>query len=145
MGYAWSLKYKVLNISVETSIGESQADHWKIKQLSNSDSCFFRLKHYIFTLVHNISQDSLSFIWKKKSLSLMSISTFTLFQKLLSRDWNTKFPYTWKSGLFAYQSRRWEAPTTQTYIRDWTLVASDTHITAEFEAFLKELLRQSCR
>lgn len=30
----------------------------------------------------------------------------------------------------------------QPHSRDWTLVASGTRITAEFEAFLKELLRQ---
>ena len=41
--------------------------------------------------------------------------------------------------------RRWEDPETgQTYSRDWNLVASGTRITAEFGAFLKALLRQSC-
>ena len=34
--------------------------------------------------------------------------------------------------------------TGQTYSRDWNLVASGTRITAEFGAFLKALLRQSC-
>ena len=38
--------------------------------------------------------------------------------------------------------RRWEDPSTgQTYSRDWSLVATGTRITAEFGAFLKELLR----
>ena len=41
--------------------------------------------------------------------------------------------------------RRVEDPETgQTYSRDWNLVASGTRITAEFGAFLKALLRQSC-
>ena len=34
--------------------------------------------------------------------------------------------------------------TGQTYSRDWNLLASGTRITAEFGAFLKALLRQSC-
>ena len=36
MGYAWSKKYKVLNISVVTQQGESQADHirTKLKEIS---------------------------------------------------------------------------------------------------------------
>ena len=39
----------------------------------------------------------------------------------------------------------WEDPETgQTYSRDWNLLASGTRITAEFGAFLKALLRQSC-
>ena len=37
-----------------------------------------------------------------------------------------------------------EPETGQTYSRDWNLVASGTRITAEFGAFLKALLRQSC-
>lgn len=32
MGYAWSKKYKVLNISVVTLTGESQADHQEAGQ-----------------------------------------------------------------------------------------------------------------
>ena len=31
MGYAWGKKYKVLNISVITPLGESQADHIRTK------------------------------------------------------------------------------------------------------------------
>ena len=55
------------------------------------------------------------------------------------------FPVRGKAGYLRIKRRRWEDPETgQTYSRDWNLVASGTRITAEFGAFLKALLRQSC-
>lgn len=56
------------------------------------------------------------------------------------------FPIRGKAVYLRIKRRRWEDPNTGlTYSRDWNLVASGTRITAEFGAFLKELLRQSCR
>ncbi len=55
------------------------------------------------------------------------------------------FPVRGKAVYLRIKRRRWEDPETgQTYSRDWNLVASGTRITAEFGAFLKALLRQSC-
>ena len=56
------------------------------------------------------------------------------------------FPIRGKAVYLRIKRRRWEDTTTgQTYSRDWNLLAAGTRITAEFGAFLKELLRQSCR
>ena len=55
------------------------------------------------------------------------------------------FPIRGKAVYLRIKRRRWEDPSTgMTYSRDWNLVASGTRITAEFGAFLKELLRHSC-
>ena len=55
------------------------------------------------------------------------------------------FPIRGKAVYLRVKCRRWEDPETgQTYSRDWNLLASGTRITAEFGAFLKALLRQSC-
>lgn len=52
------------------------------------------------------------------------------------------FPIRGKAVYLKIKKRRWEDPNTgQIYTRDWSLVASGTRITAEFGAFLKELLR----
>lgn len=51
------------------------------------------------------------------------------------------FPIRGKAVYLRIKRRRWEDPSTgQTYSRDWSLVATGTRITAEFGAFLKELL-----
>ena len=55
------------------------------------------------------------------------------------------FPIRSKAVYLRVRRRHWEdTETGQTYSRDWNLVASGTRITAEFGAFLKALLRQSC-
>lgn len=55
------------------------------------------------------------------------------------------FPILGKAVYLRVKYRHWEDPETgQTYSRDWNLVASGTYITAEFRAFLKALLGQSC-
>ena len=54
------------------------------------------------------------------------------------------FPARGKAVYLHIKRRRWEDRTTgKTYSRDWNLVATGTRITAEFGAFLKELLRNS--
>lgn len=54
------------------------------------------------------------------------------------------FPARGKAVYLHIRRRRWEDKTTgKSYSRDWTLVATGTRITAEFGAFLKELLRNS--
>lgn len=54
------------------------------------------------------------------------------------------FPVRGKAVYLHIKRRRWEDKTTgKTYSRDWNLVATGTRITAEFGAFLKELLRNS--
>lgn len=53
------------------------------------------------------------------------------------------FPARDRTVYLRIKRRRWEDKTTgKTYSRDWNLIASGTRITAEFGAFLKELLRQ---
>lgn len=55
------------------------------------------------------------------------------------------FPIRGKAIYLRIKRRRWEEPTSgQTYSRDWNLVAFGTRITAEFGAFSKALLGQSC-
>ena len=54
------------------------------------------------------------------------------------------FPVRGKAVYLHIKRRRWEDKSTgRTYSRDWNLVATGTRITAEFGAFLKELLRNS--
>ena len=53
------------------------------------------------------------------------------------------FPIRGKAVYLRIKRRRWEdTQTGKIYSRDWNLVANGTPITAEFGAFLKELLRQ---
>lgn len=54
------------------------------------------------------------------------------------------FPARGKAVYLHIKRRRWEAKTTgKTYSRDWNLVSTGTRLTAEFGAFLKELLGNS--
>lgn len=55
------------------------------------------------------------------------------------------FPIRGKAVYLYVKCHRWEdTETVLTYSRDWNLVASGIHITAEFGVFLKTLLGQSC-
>lgn len=54
----------------------------------------------------------------------------------------TDFPVRDRTVYLKIKRRRWEDKNTgKTYSRDWNLVAHGTRITAEFGAFLKELLK----
>lgn len=54
----------------------------------------------------------------------------------------TDFPARDRTVYLKIKRRRWEDKNTgKTYSRDWNLVAHGTRITAEFGAFLKELLK----
>lgn len=56
----------------------------------------------------------------------------------------TDFPARDRTVYLKIRRRRWEDKATgKTYSRDWHLVAEGTRITAEFGAFLKEILRDS--
>ena len=101
-----------------------------------------------FTLVDSISQDTCFILYLEEKAVIpdeyfdLHLHSKGFFPEIEVQD----FPIRGKAVYLRIKRRRWEEPTTgQTYSRDWTLVASGTRITAEFGAFLKELLRQSCR
>ena len=101
-----------------------------------------------FTLVDSISQDACFILYlEEKAVIPDEYSDLHLHSKGFFPEIEVQdFPIRGKAVYLRIKRRRWEEPTTgQTYSRDWTLVASGTRITAEFGAFLKELLRQSCR
>ncbi|WP_455669142.1 ISAon1 family transposase N-terminal region protein [Phocaeicola sp.] len=101
-----------------------------------------------FTLVDSISQDTCFILYLEENAvipdehSHLHLHSKGFFPEIEVQD----FPIRGKAVYLRIKRRRWEDPSTgQVYSRDWTLVASGTRITAEFGAFLKELLRQSCR
>lgn len=99
-----------------------------------------------FTLVDSISQDTCFILYLEEKAVIpdeySDLHSKGFFPEIEVQD----FPIRGKAVYLRIKRRRWEEPTTgQTYSRDWTLVASGTRITAEFGAFLKELLGQSCR
>ena len=100
-----------------------------------------------FDLVNHASQETcfILFLEEKPSLpqeySHLHLHSKGFFPEIEVQD----FPIRGKAVYLRVKRRRWEDPETgQTYSRDWNLVASGTRITAEFGAFLKALLRQSC-
>ena len=100
-----------------------------------------------FALVNHVSQETcfIFFLEEKPSIpqehSHLHLHSKGFFPEIEVQD----FPVRGKAVYLRIKRRRWEDPETgQTYSRDWNLVASGTRITAEFGAFLKALLRQSC-
>ena len=100
-----------------------------------------------FDLVDHVSQDTcfILFLAEKpevpSELSHLRLHSKGFFPEVELQD----FPIRGKSVYLRIKRRRWEDPDSgQTYSRDWNLVASGTRITAEFGAFLKALLGQSC-
>ena len=65
MGYAWSKKYKVLNISVVTLLGESQADYWELSSYLIQIAAFYvyTLEVGIYACFMTSSQLSCSYFW----------------------------------------------------------------------------------
>lgn len=101
-----------------------------------------------FTVVDSISQDTCFILYLEEQAVIPSeYSDLALHSKGFFPEVEVQdFPIRGKAVYLRIRRRRWEDPATgQTYSRDWNLVASGTRITAEFGAFLKELLRQSCR
>lgn len=100
-----------------------------------------------FDLVNHVSQETcfILFLEEKPSIpqeySHLPLHSKGFFPEIEVQD----FPIRGKAVYLRVKRRRWEDPETgQTYSRDWNLVASGTRITAEFGAFLKALLGQSC-
>ena len=89
-----------------------------------------------FTLVNHVSQDTCFILYLEEKATIPSeYSDLHLHSKGF-------LPIRGKAVYLRIKRRRWEDPSTgQTYSRDWSLVATGTRITAEFGAFLKELLR----
>ncbi|WP_195670244.1 ISAon1 family transposase N-terminal region protein [Bacteroides intestinalis] len=101
-----------------------------------------------FDLVDSISQESCFILYLEEKPMIPSeylhlyLHSKGFFPEIEVQD----FPIRGKAVYLRIKRRRWEDTTTgQTYSRDWNLLAAGTRITAEFGAFLKELLRQSCR
>lgn len=97
-----------------------------------------------FTLVSGISQDTCFILYlEEKSAIPSELSHLPLHSKGFFPEIEVQdFPIRGKAVYLRIRRRRWKDPLTgQTYSRDWSLVATGTRITAEFSAFLKELLR----
>lgn len=97
-----------------------------------------------FTLVSGISQETCFILYlEEKSAIPAELSHLLLHSKGFFPEIEVQdFPIRGKAVYLRIKRRRWEDPATgQTYSRDWSLVATGTRITAEFGAFLKELLR----
>lgn len=100
-----------------------------------------------FDLVNHISQETCFILYLEEKASIpQEYSHLHLHSKGFFPETEIQdFPIRGKAVYLRVKRRRWEDPATgQTYSRDWNLVASGTRITAEFGAFLKALLRQSC-
>lgn len=100
-----------------------------------------------FTVVDILSQDTCFILYLEEQAVIPSeYSDLALHSKGFFPEVEVQdFPIRGKAVYLRIRRRRWEDRATgQTYSRDWNLVASGTRITAEFGAFLKELLRQSC-
>lgn len=100
-----------------------------------------------FALVDHVSQDTCFILFLEEKpdtpseLSHLHLHSKGFFPEVEIQD----FPIRGKAVYLRIKRRRWEDPATgKIYSRDWNLVASGTRITAEFGAFLKALLRQSC-
>lgn len=97
-----------------------------------------------FTLVSGVSQETCFILYLEEKPAIPSeLCYLPLHSKgYLPEIEIQDFPIRGKAVYLRIKRRRWEDPTTgQTYSRDWSLVATGTRITAEFGAFLKELLR----
>lgn len=97
-----------------------------------------------FTLVSGVSQETCFILYLEENPAIPSeLCHLPLHSKgYLPEIEIQDFPIRGKAVYLRIKRRRWEDPTTgQTYSRDWSLVATGTRITAEFGAFLKELLR----
>ena len=97
-----------------------------------------------FTVVDSLSQETCFILFLEETpvipseLSHLSLHSKGFFPEIEVQD----FPIRGKAVYLRIKRRRWEDPSTgQTYSRDWNLVATGTRITAEFGAFLKDLLR----
>ena len=97
-----------------------------------------------FTVVDSLSQETCFILFLEETpvipseLSHLSLHSKGFFPEIEVQD----FPIRGKAVYLRIKRRRWADPSTgQTYSRDWNLVATGTRITAEFGAFLKELLR----
>ena len=77
---------------------------------------------------------------------VFTLTQFTpTFQRFLPGNRSARLSCSRQGCISTRQAPSLRRPGTgQTYSRDWNLVASGTRITAEFGAFLKALLRQSC-
>jgi hypothetical protein len=100
-----------------------------------------------FDLVNHVSQEICFILFLEETSSIpqeyshLHLHSKGFFPEIEVQD----FPIRGKAVYLRVRHRSWEDPETrQTYSRDWNLVASGTRITAEFGAFLKALLRQSC-
>lgn len=100
-----------------------------------------------FDLVNGVTQDTCFILYLEEKpvipdeYSHLSLHSKGFFPEIEVQD----FPIRGKAVYLRIKRRRWETPSTgQTYSRDWNLVATGIRITAEFGAFLKDLLRQSC-
>ncbi|BFJ97537.1 MULTISPECIES: ISAon1 family transposase N-terminal region protein [Bacteroidales] len=97
-----------------------------------------------FTLVNHVSQDTCFILYLEEKATIPAeYSDLHLHSKGFLPEIEVQdFPIRGKAVYLRIKRRRWEDPSTgQTYSRDWSLVATGTRITAEFGAFLKELLR----
>ena len=101
-------------------------DYFDVTDYSNMDTC------YVISL-------------EEKSLIPSELTDLSLVSKGFHPVIEIQdFPARGKAVYLHIKRRRWEDKTTgKTYSRDWNLVATGTRITAEFGAFLKELLRNS--
>ena len=97
-----------------------------------------------FTLVSCVSQETCFILYLEEKASIpcelchLSLHSKGFLPEIEVQDFSIRG----KVVYLRIKRRRWEDPTTgQTYSRDWSLVATGTRITAEFGAFLKELLR----
>ena len=97
-----------------------------------------------FSLVSSVSQETCFILYLEEKpavpseLSHLPLHSKGFFPEIEVQD----FPIRGKAVYLRIRRRRWEDPASgRTYSRDWNLVATGTRITAEFGAFLKELLR----
>jgi hypothetical protein len=97
-----------------------------------------------FTVVDSLPQETCFILYLEENLAIPSeLSHLSLHSKGFFPEIEVQdFPIRGKAVYLRIKRRRWEDPATgQTYSRDWSLVSTGTRITAEFGAFLKELLR----
>ena len=97
-----------------------------------------------FTFVSSVSQETCFIFYLEENPAIPSeLCHLSLYSKGYFPEIEVQdFPIRGKAVYLRIKRRRWEDPVTgQTYSRDWSLVATGTRITAEFGAFLKELLR----
>ena len=98
-----------------------------------------------FDLVNSESLETCFILFlEEKNLIPQECKTLPLHSKGFMPEIEVQdFPIRGKAVYLRIKRRRWgDTQTGKTYSRDWNLVATGTRITAEFGAFLKELLRQ---